>query len=165
MRIKSLDRAGQQILAALQKEARLTFSKIGRHVGLTGPAVAERVRRMEESGLIRGYHAEIDPHQAGLTVQAFIRLRTPPERYERLLSTLESLPQVIECHHVTGEDAFYLRISAPSTAALEQVIARLSRFGPTATAVILSTPLRRDLPLEEAPDVEDADSAKNQGMF
>lgn len=149
--IKTLDRAGRQILAALQKEARLTFSQLGRQVGLTGPAVAERVRRMEEAGLIRGYHAELDPEQAGLVVQAFIRLRTTPERYPRLLALLDTLPQVIEAHHVTGEDAFYLRVAARSTAELEQVIDRFSPFGATATAVILSTPLRRSLPIEEDP--------------
>jgi Lrp/AsnC family leucine-responsive transcriptional regulator len=147
MRIKPLDRVGQKIITALVQDARLPFREIGRQVGLTGPAVAERVRQMEDTGLIRGYHAEIDPQQAGCAVQAFIRLRTAPEHYPRLLKLLDALPDVIECHHVTGEDAFYLRVAAQSTSALEQVIARLSPFGATATAIILSTPLQRSAPV------------------
>lgn len=150
MEIQNLDRVGRRIMAALQRQARLTYTQVGRQVGLTGPAVAERVRRMEEGGLIRGYHADVDLARAGLPVQAFIRLRTPPERYPRLLAMLEGLPEVLECHHVAGEDAFILHVAAGSTLALEQVIGRLSPFGSTSTAIILSTPLRRPVALDEA---------------
>lgn len=148
MRIKAVDRVGKQILAALQRDARLPFREIGRQVGLTGPAVAERVRQMEEAGLIRGYHAEVDLEQMGYPVQAFIRLRTTPDRYPRFLAMLDSLPEVIECHHVAGEDAFYLHVAVQSTRSLEQVIARLSPFGTTATAIILSTPLQRSVHIQ-----------------
>ncbi len=148
MRTKALDQVGYQIVAALQRNARLTFREIGRQVGLTGPAVAERVRQMEEAGLLRGYHAEVDLEQTGHPVQAFIRLRTAPERYPRLLASLESMPAVVECHHVTGEDAFYIRVAAQSTAALERVIAGFSEFGETATSIILSTPFKRNPPIQ-----------------
>jgi len=147
--IKKLDPTGRKILNILQHQGRLSFSQIGQQVGLTGPAVAERVRRMEMDGLIQGYHARIDPDAAGLPIRAFIRLRTTPERYDRLLAALQNVPEVLECHHVTGEDAFYLRVAAATMGALESVIARLSPFGTTATAMILSTPLQRQPPIEE----------------
>jgi Lrp/AsnC family transcriptional regulator, leucine-responsive regulatory protein len=145
--IKQLDSTGRKILSLLQQQARLPFSQIGQQIGLSGPAVAERVRRMEEDGLIKGYHAEIDPDAAGLPIRAFIRLQTSPERYPRLIKTLEEIPEVLEANHVTGEDAFYLRVAAESMEALEQVIGRLSPFGSTSTAMILSTPINRGLPI------------------
>ena len=145
--IITLDATGRKILSLLQRQARLAFSEIGRQVGLSGPAVAERVRRMEEDGIISGYHAEINADAAGLPIRAFIRLTTPPQRYEQLTRTLQAIPEVLEAHHVTGEDAFYLRVAAPSMDALEQVIGRLSPFGSTSTAMILSTPVKRDMPI------------------
>ncbi|MCE1252902.1 MAG: Lrp/AsnC family transcriptional regulator [Anaerolineae bacterium] len=147
--IKKLDRTGRMILRALQEDARLPFSEIGRMVGLTGPAVAERVKRMEEDGLIRGYHVEINPDKAGLPIRAFIRLRTPPERYKRVLAVLEGLPSVLECHHVTGDDAFFIRVAVETTEALEHIIASLSPFGETSTAVVLSSQLQRDFNWQE----------------
>lgn len=147
--IERLDRTGRLILQILQTEGRLPFSQVGQKVGLTGPAVAERVRRMEEQGLIRGYHAEVDQTQVGFPIRAFIRLRTSPERYTRLLAVLKGLPEILECHHVTGEDAFVIRVSAASMESLEQIIARLSPFGETSTAVVLSTPLQRELAWNE----------------
>ncbi len=142
---KQLDRTGRRILYALQENARISFSDLGRKVGLTAPAVAERVRRMEASGLIAGYHAALDAQQLGLPVQAFIRLCTPAEKYPRVLAVLEDLPEVLECCHVTGEDAFVLRVVAASMPHLERIIARLSPFGETATSLIMSSPIQRRL--------------------
>lgn len=147
--LRNLDRTGRQILQILQSEARLPFSQVGVRVGLSGPAVAERVRQMQENGLIEGYQAVIAPDKAGFSIQAFIRLRTAPEHYPHLLELLENLPEVLECCHVTGEDAFILRVVARSTTALEQVIARLSPYGETFTSVVLSTSFRRGLRWEE----------------
>ena len=149
-KIKMVDATGKKILAMLQKQARLPFSQIGQQVGLTGPAVAERVKRMEEDEIIRGYHAEIDANAAGLPIHAFLRLQTPAEKYKRVLSILEELPQVLECHHITGDDAFLIRIAAQTMADLEKVIGSVSPYGTTSTAMILSTPIQRDLPIEES---------------
>jgi Lrp/AsnC family transcriptional regulator, leucine-responsive regulatory protein len=142
---KNLDRTGRQILRILQNEARLPFSRVGARVGLTGPAVAERVKRMEEEGIILGYHAEIAPDLAGFPIRAFIRLKTSPDRYPRVQTVLSAMPEVLECHHVTGEDAFIIRVAASSTEGLEKVIARMSSYGETSTAVVLSTALQRGL--------------------
>ena len=147
--IKKLDRTGRLILRALQEDARQPFSQIGRGVGLTGPAVAERVKRMQEEGLIRGYHVDLNPDKAGLPIRAFIRLRTPPERYKRVLAILKELPSVLECHHVTGDDAFFIRVAVNTTEALEHIIAVLSPYGETSTAVVLSSPLQRELSWDE----------------
>jgi Lrp/AsnC family leucine-responsive transcriptional regulator len=145
--LQNMDPTGWKILSILQKQARLPFSQIGELVGLTGPAVAQRVKVLEASGMIRGYHAEIDPDAAGLPIHAFIRLQTLPQRYESLIKALETLPEILECHHVTGEDAFIIRVAASTMEALENVIRCLSPFGATATAMILSTPVQRNLPI------------------
>jgi len=142
---KLLDRTGIKILRALQENARLTYNQLGQIVGLTPPAAAERVRRMEEAGLIEGYHARVDPARLGLPIQAFLRLRTPAERYPRVLAAVREIPEVLECYHVTGEDAFILRIAAASTSHLENIIARFSPFGETATAIVLSSPVEKRL--------------------
>ena len=146
--IEKLDATGRKILMLLQQQARLSFSEIGRQVGLSGPAVAERVKHIEEEGIIRGYHAEIDADAAGLPIRAFIRLNTPPQRYAHLIQLLESMPEILEASHVTGEDAFILRVAAANMESLEQVIARLSPFGNTSTAMILSTPVKRALHID-----------------
>jgi len=142
---KLLDRTGHQILYALQENARISFSELGRLVGLTPPAAAERVRRMEEAGLIAGYHARIPAEKLGLPIQAFIRLRTPAEKYTRVVAVVRELPEILECHHVTGEEAFVLRVTAASPAHLERIIAKLSPFGETATSMVLSTAVEKRL--------------------
>jgi Lrp/AsnC family leucine-responsive transcriptional regulator len=140
-----LDRAGRKLLDLLQENARLSLSELGRLVHLSPPAVGERLRRMEEAGLICGYHARLDPDKLGLPIQAFLRLRTPAEKYPRVLAVASELPEVLECCHLTGDDAFVMRVAAASTADLENIIARLSPFGETPTALILSTPVKKEL--------------------
>ncbi len=146
---KALDRTDRAILQALQEHARISFNKIGQRVGLTSPAVGERVRRMEDAGVITGYHAELEPGRLGLPLQAFIRLHTGPEKYPRVLAALAETPEVLECHHVTGEASFILRVAVASMPDLEAIIARLSPYGETATSIVLSTPLKRRLSLKD----------------
>ena len=143
------DRTDRRILAALQANARLTFSELGRKVGLTPPAVRERVTRLEEAGWISGYHAEIPLEKLGLPIQAFLQLYTTPDQYPRVLAAVQKLPEVLECDHVTGEAAFVLKIAAASTARLEEVIAVLSPFGRTETAIVLSGQVRKATIREE----------------
>jgi Lrp/AsnC family leucine-responsive transcriptional regulator len=149
-KIKMMDLTGRKILGILQKQARMPFSQIGLEVGLTGPAVAERVKRMEEDEIIHGYHAKIDANAAGLPIHAFLRLQTPAEKYKRVLAILEDLPQVLECHHITGDDAFLIRIAAETLADLEKVIGSVSPYGTTSTAMILSTPIERSIPMDRS---------------
>ena len=97
-----LDETGWEILRALQENARVSWSVLGRRVGLSAPAVAERVRRMEDAGLITGYRAQVDPARLGFAVPAIIRVSAPEEKCAALKSLIKSLPEVRDCHHVTG---------------------------------------------------------------
>lgn len=138
-----LDHIGRKIISALQSDARLSFADLGRLVGLSPPAVAERVRRMEETGIIKGYHAVVNPEDIGLPLSVFIRLDTPAERYPRVIALAESLPEVLECHHVSGGDSFIMKIAVRSTSQLEEIINRFGAFGSTVTSIILSSPVSK----------------------
>ncbi len=138
---KLLDGTGREILRQLQTEGRISFAELGRRVGLSLPAVAERVRRMEAAGLITGYRAEVDPARLGLPVMAFVRISTPEARYSRLIELARDLPEVLECHHLTGADAFMLKVVAASIPRLEAVLVRLGAYGQTTTSIVLSSPV------------------------
>ncbi len=140
---KLLDATGRKMLRLLQENARLSFSELGRRVGLSQPAAAERVKRLKEAGIITSYHADVDAGKLGLSITAFIRLATPAEKYPRFLAFAEQLPEVLECHHVSGGDSFVMRVAVSSTAHLEQLIGELSKFGQTTTSIVLSSPVRR----------------------
>ena len=138
---KILDNVGWQILTALQEDARLSFAELGRRVGLSLPAVAERVRRMEEAGIITGYSAKIDVTKIGLSIMAFIRVSTSGDQYPTVISLAGKLPEVVECHHLTGTDSFIMKVVVSSIPHLERVITQLSTYGQTATSVVLSSPV------------------------
>ena len=137
-----LDRTGWQILHALQNDARLSFSQFGRQVGLSAPAVAERVRRMEETGIITGYRAQVNPEKVGMPLTAIIELTTSPNNYPRIFTVIDQLPEILECHHVTGHYSFTIKAIAESMAHLEQLIGKLSQYGSTTTAIVLSSPIK-----------------------
>ncbi len=143
-RKKLLDETGWRLLRELQEDARLSYAELGRRVGLSLPAVAERVRKMEEAGIITGYRAEIDPAKIGLPISAFIRLR-PGGRlgHQRVRALIVELPEVAACYHVAGSDAFILQLAVPSIEHLEGVIERLGSYGQAATSIVLSTVLKR----------------------
>ena len=138
---KLLDPTGKRLLALLQENARLSYSELGRQIGLSVTAVIDRIRRLEDAGLITGYRVELNREKLGLPVLAFIRLQTTPERYGAALALLEALPAVLECHHVTGEESFVLRVVAKTVGELEPLIEQLGRFGPTATSIVMSSPV------------------------
>jgi len=138
------DSTDLKILTELQRNARISFSELGRLVHLSAPAVRERVSRLEESGTITGYHARVQPQKLGYPIEAFLRLSVPAESYPRVLAEIGRMSEVQSCAHVTGEDAFYLRVAARSTTDLERIIACFSPYGKTATAVILSNPVQKD---------------------
>jgi len=138
---KLLDRIGINILAALQENARMPLARIGRKVGLSSPAVAERVKKLEEAGIIMGYHARIDPAVMGRTVAAFIELTTDARNYPAVKSLAADLPEIISCHHVSGEASFVLHVHVDAVADLEPLVARFSPLGQTRTAIVLSTPV------------------------
>jgi Lrp/AsnC family leucine-responsive transcriptional regulator len=143
-----LDEVDRKLLDALQGHARLSFAELGRRVGLSPPAAAERVRKLEEAGVIKAYRAEIDPHAVGLPVTAFIRLGTPPDRYTRVIELAHQLPEVLECHHLAGGDAFVFKVVVPSVAQLEALISQLSRYGQTTTSIVLSSPVTKSVAID-----------------
>lgn len=140
---KLLDEVGWQILQALQQDARLSFAELGRRVGLSLPAVAERVRRMEEAEIITGYRAEVNMAKIGLPIMAFIRMNTPRDQYPALIAQLHSLPQALECHHLTGSESFIIKVVVASIADLEILIGQLSDYGQTTTSIVLSSPVSK----------------------
>ena len=134
-----MDETGRRILAALQQDGRLPFSELGRRVGLSAPAVAERVRRMEEAGLIMGWRALVDRRRLGWSMTAFMRVSCPGENYQAVRRLALDLPEVIDCHHVTGEDCFFIKLAVGSVEHLERMIDRFRDIGRTVSSVALST--------------------------
>lgn len=136
-----LDAVGWKLLALLQEDGRRSFSELGRAVGLSAPAVAERVRRLEEAGVISGYHASVRLDRVGWTIRAFIRLSGIGSEAPQVAAVIAGMPEVLECHRVTGEDSYILSVVARSTAHLEQLVDRLLPFGRVTTSLILSSPV------------------------
>jgi len=137
-----LDEPSRLILQALQADARLSFNQLAKQVGLSAPAVADRVRRLEEAGVIRGYRAIVDGERLGWQISAMARLTCSGDRYQAVKALCRELPEVRECHHVTGAACFHLKIMASSVHHMEQVIERLRGIGSVVSSVVLSTPVQ-----------------------
>jgi Lrp/AsnC family leucine-responsive transcriptional regulator len=143
-----LDSTDWQILVVLQSDGRISFAELARQVAMSPSAVTERVRRLEEAGVIAGYRAVIDAERVGLGLLALVRLRYPTGNYRPFYALLDTTPEIIEAHHVTGEDCFMLKVVARSMRHLEEVTGRISGLGPVTTSVVYSSPLpARDLSL------------------
>lgn len=140
---KLLDEIGWRILQELQVNARLSFAELGRRVGLSLPAVTERVRRLEDAGIITGYHAEVSLDQIGQPITAFIRMSINSDVSAKLIKLIQELPEVRECHRGTGGDSFILKVSVASVGHLESLIDRLVPFGTTTTSIVLSSPVTK----------------------
>jgi Lrp/AsnC family leucine-responsive transcriptional regulator len=136
-----VDSIGMKILWELQMNARSSFSRIGRKVGLSSPAVAERVYKMESAGIINGYHADINPQAFGQDVMAFVTLTNQPEKYQAIYAFAEKKGEIVECHHISGSESLILKIVTGSIGQLDTLIQKLSQFGETKTAVVLSSPV------------------------
>ena len=132
---KLLDDIGRQILRILQEDGRISFNELGRRVGLSSPAVAERVRRMEEAGIILGYRA------VGYPIMAYIRLSIPVSFLAQADELAKAIPEVLECHHLTGSDGVILKVVVSSVGHLEEVISQMGSCGMTTTAIVLSSPV------------------------
>ena len=136
---KLLDDIGWHILKELNENARISFAELGRRVGLSVPAVTERVRRMEDSGIIRGYRAELNMSKVGLPIIAFMRLSMVGDVYSRLTALLKEIPEIAECHRVTGGDSFILKVYVSSVEHLEELIDKFTPIATTVTTIVLST--------------------------
>ncbi len=140
---RSLDDADLEILRALQDNARIPFAELGRKVGLSGPAITDRVRKMEEEGIIAGYHAHVNSAKIGFPYTAFVRLRAAQEQYPQVITLARTMPEVRECHHTSGDDAFLLKLVATSEEALHRVLEGFRQLGNVSTSLILSTPVEK----------------------
>ncbi|MEW2132919.1 Lrp/AsnC family transcriptional regulator [Streptomyces sp. NPDC005435] len=141
MTVESLDDTDLRILAALQRDGRASYAELARAVSMSPSAVTERVRRLEETGVIRGYSAVVDPERLGLNILAFVRLRYPTSNYKPFEDLLASTPEILEAHHVTGEDCFVLKVAARSMRDLERTSGRIAGLGSVTTSVVYSSPL------------------------
>src|SRR5438552_4462685 len=143
---KLLDDTGWQLLHALQQNARLSYSELGQRVGLSSPAVAERIHRMEDAGIISGYHVEINRSKLGYPITAIIRMSTSPgDQCSRFATFVQEIPEVLECYRVTGSDSLIMKVMASSVEHLESLIDRLSEHGQLTTSIVLSTVLSRKI--------------------
>ena len=145
---KLLDETGWQLLHELQQNARLSFSELGQRVGLSSPAVAERVRKMEDAGIITGYRAEVDSEKLGFPVMAIVRMTSLARsgKYagtsaKQVVTLVNQFPEVIECYRATGSDITMMLVIATSVGHLDDVIDRLGELGQTTTSILLSPPI------------------------
>ncbi len=136
-----LDKISWNILRELQEDARLSYAELGRRVGLTTPAVIERVKRLEETGIIRGYRAEIDTAKVGLPITAFLRMSISGVNYSHIIEVAESSSEVLECHRGTGGDSFIMKIAVSNVEHLQNLIDKFTPYGITTTSIVLSTPV------------------------
>ncbi|MBI5337939.1 MAG: Lrp/AsnC family transcriptional regulator [Mycolicibacterium rufum] len=136
-----LDKVDTAILQALQTHGRQSVAELARHITMSHSATAERVRRLEEFGVITGYGAHIDPERLGFSILAFLRLRYPSSNYDPLHRLLADLPEVLEAHHVTGDDCFIMKVVATDMKHLERLSGRIGTLGSVTTSVVYSSPL------------------------
>ncbi|MBI2214367.1 MAG: Lrp/AsnC family transcriptional regulator [Acidobacteria bacterium] len=158
---KLLDAKGWALLRELQIEGRLSFAELGRRVGLSTPAAAERVKNLEAAGIIAGYRAEIDLDKAGLPILAVIRMSAVGDVLTRITAAVRTMPEVLECHRATGADSFIMKVAVASVEHLEALIDRLTPFGSTSTSIVLSSPVTRNI--VEGPGEETARKATKRG--
>jgi len=140
-RENGLDDANLRLLAELQQDARLSFAELGRRVGLSSPAVAERLGRLEETGVIRGYRAEVDPRAVGYTLGVVIRIRPAPRELHKVAELAQRTPEVVECHRITGEDCFFMKVYVRDVEHLEEVIDQFAVYGQTTSSIMQTSPV------------------------
>jgi Lrp/AsnC family leucine-responsive transcriptional regulator len=146
----SLDGTNRRLLLELQRDARLSIAELGRRVGLSPPAVAERIQRLEQDGVIQGYRAELNPRALGYSLGAILRVRPAPRELMKVAELARDTPEVVECHRVTGDDCFFMKLHVRDVEHLEAVIDRFVAYGQTTTSIMQSSPVpRREIALSE----------------
>ncbi len=136
-----MDNTDLKILEILQNNCRVSMKELGKTVGLTSPAVSERVKRMEESGVITGYRAIVNPEKLDRKIKAFIDISIKARNYTKFLEYVPNSDKIIECHHVTGGDCMTLKILVKDMMELEELIDEMKKYGDTKTSIILSSPV------------------------
>jgi Lrp/AsnC family leucine-responsive transcriptional regulator len=146
------DAVNQRIITEMQSDPRIAMSELGRRAGLSAPAVTERVQRLERSGVITGYRLELDPAALGFPVSAYVRIRPGPGQLRRIAELAATIPEVTECHRITGEDCFIMRVYAPALDEFEAVLDMFLMHGQTTSSIVQSTAVPyRPLPLPAVP--------------
>ena len=136
-----IDATDRRLLVQLDEDPRISLAELARQVGVSVPTVRDRLRRLEEAGVIRGYHLDLDPAALGYPVTAYVRVRPGPGQLPKIAELARSLPQVSECHRITGEDCFLIKIHARGIEAVEEVLDRFLLYGQTTTSIVQSTPV------------------------
>jgi len=155
---ENLDEFAQNLLIELSKNARASYAELGRRVGLSASAVAERMRRMEEDGTVKGYRVQINRSALGLPILAVIRMTCDGSHYQPFVKFVKTLDEVRVCHHVTGGDAFFLEVTTSSLEELERLIERLLPYGIPTTSLVFSSPVPY-----RSPDLSRLGTAKRNG--
>jgi Lrp/AsnC family transcriptional regulator, leucine-responsive regulatory protein len=146
----ALDSINVRILRALADDPRLSMSALARRIGMSAPAVTERVQRLEQAGVIRGYRLDVDPAAVGLPIAAWVRVRPGPSQLTKIAELAAALPEVVECHRITGEDCFLLKVHVAAVDRLETVLDRFLLYGQTTSSIVQSSPVPpRMVPLPE----------------
>jgi Lrp/AsnC family leucine-responsive transcriptional regulator len=141
--VAALDSTNARLLTELQTGARLSMAELGRRVGLSAPAVAERIARLEQDGVILGYRAEVSPRALGYSLSAILRVRPAPRELYKVAELARDTPEVVECHRVTGDDCYFMTMHVRDIEHLEEVIDRFAAFGQTTTSIMQSAPVPR----------------------
>lgn len=144
--MNAMDSVDKQILAILCGNARISMKDLAGEIGLSAPAAAERVRRLEERGVIRAFTVELDPAAMGYSLQAIVRIRPMPGKLHLVQELITQIPEFVECDKVTGDDCYIARLFVRSIEALDQVLDRIADKAETSTAIVKSQPIRRRLP-------------------
>jgi Lrp/AsnC family leucine-responsive transcriptional regulator len=147
--VPRLDATDRRIIGELRSDGRVSLAELGRRVNLSSPAVAERVRRLEQVGVITGYRADLDPRMLGYQLTAIVRIKPAAGQLPRIPELATEIRQVGECHRITGEDCFYLKVYLRSIDELSSLLDRFLAFGETTTSIINASPIpRRDPPID-----------------
>ena len=147
--IPDLDTISLRLLEELQRDARLSLAELGRRVGLSSPAVAERLQRLEAAGVIRGYHADVDPRALGYSLTVVIRIRPAPRELKKVADLARATPEVVECQRITGEDCFWMKAHVRDVGHMEELIDRFNPYGVTTTSIAQSAPVPgRPIPVD-----------------
>ncbi|GLZ86462.1 AsnC family transcriptional regulator [Metapseudomonas resinovorans] len=136
-----LDAKSWKILQVVQREGRISLTDLASRVALSLPATSERLKRLEEAGVIEAYRATVVPEKAGYQVMALIGMTTPQPEKARLIAQLQQMPEVLECLHVTGQDSFILRVVTQDIRHLERFVGSINHFGETRTSIVMSAPI------------------------
>jgi Lrp/AsnC family leucine-responsive transcriptional regulator len=144
-----IDATNLRLLGELQADARLSLAELGRRVGLSAPAVADRMGRLERAGVVAGYRAEVDPRALGLALSVIVRVRPLPGQLPNVAALAQRTAEIVECHRVTGEDCFVMSAHVRDVVHLEELIDRFAPIGQTTTSIVQSSPVpRRGLALD-----------------